>query len=247
MAKRTGLGGAFYVEGLDVSGDTNELGRVAGGPSPLEVTGIDKSAYERIAGKLDGGIELTSFFNDASDQAHDAWSGLPTTDVVATYLIGTTLGDPACGLVAKQANYDAARGEDGSLTFDVSLLANGYGLEWGYALTAGIETDTDAANGSAVDRGSASDLGMAAYLHAFDFSGTDVTVTIQDSANGSTGWADVFSFTEITGSTPLAERIVTSSATENVKQYLRAITETDSGFTNLEFAVVAVPYTQAVL
>lgn len=83
-------------------------------------------------------------------------------------------------------------------------------------------------------------FGAQAYLHAFSFTGTDVTVTIQDSADNST-FANVasFAFTQITGGTPSWQRIaIANNAT--LRRYVRAITTTTGGFTNLQFAVVLV-------
>lgn len=244
MSKQSGLGDALYVAGYDLSGDTQSLGTIAGGPSPIDKTGINKSAHERIGGKIDGVVELTSHFNPAASQEHAVWSALPTTDVVACYLRGTTLGNPAAGIVAKQANYDPSRGADGDLLMNVRLLANGYGLEWGSNLTAGIATETGAASGSAVDYLSDKDLGLRAYLHVFAFTGTDATIAVQDSANGTTSWANVAAFTQVT-SGPTTERIATG-ATENVKRFLRYNVTTTGGFSNLQFAVVAIQNEVAV-
>lgn len=239
MTKSTGLGDNLYIAGYDLSGDTASLGTIGGGPGALEVTGIDKSGTERLGGKIDGRIQLTSWFNDAAGQAHPVWSALPTTDVIACYLRGTTVGNAAAGIVAKQANYDPARAADGSIQFDVAMLANGFGIEWGRNLTAGKATETGAASGTAVDYGADQDLGMRAYLQVFTFTGTDATIAVQDSANGSTGWADVGSgvFAQVT-TAPTSERIATG-ATENVKRYLRYNVTTTGGFSNLVFAVVA--------
>lgn len=244
MAKQSGLGDALYVGGVDLSGDTRDLRRIQGGPSLIDVTAINASAMERIGGQIDGSLELTSYFNDATSQAHASYSALPTTDVIVCYLRGTTIGNPALGTVAKQINYDGTRRSDGQFTLRVEALANGYGIEWGKSLTAGIRTDSGATSGTAVDFGADQDLGMRAYLQVISFTGTDATVTIQDSANGSTGWASVQAFTQITTS-PTTERIETGG-TENVKRYLRATTSTTGGFSDLQFVVVAIQNTTAV-
>jgi hypothetical protein len=147
--KQSGLGDAFYLSGYDLSGDIGSIS-TTGGPAALEVTGIDKSAFERIGGLRTGGMSWSAWFNPAADQAHDRLSTLPTTDVIATYCRGTTLGNPAANVVAKQLNYDGTRGDDGSFSFAVEAQSNAYGLEWGKQVTAGIRTDTGAASGTGV-------------------------------------------------------------------------------------------------
>lgn len=238
MAKQSGLGDALYVAGFNASGDIQQLGAIGGGPALLPATGIDKSANERLGGLRDGRMEMTTFFNSdpLNGATHEKLSVLPRTDVILTYCRSTVLGAPAASLVGKQAGYDPTRGDDGSLTFTVQAQANGYGIEWGRQLTAGVRTDTAATNGTSIDTAASADFGAQAYLQVFAFDGTDVTITIQDSADDST-FADVagLSFTEVTAG-PVAERIAIVN-TATVRRYLRVATTTTGGFTSLSFAV----------
>jgi hypothetical protein len=242
VAKQSGLGDNFFFAGYDLSGDVGSLSRIGGGPALLEVTGINKSGIERIGGLRDGGIEFTAFFNDAAGQAHPVLSALPTTDRIATYCRGTTLGNPAACMVAKQINYDPTRNADGSLTETIQTLANGYGLEWGEQHTAGKRTDTAATNGTGVDGAAATNFGLQAYVQVLSFAGTDATIKLQESSDNGAGdaWADVTGggFTAIT-TAPSAERIATATNLA-VERYLRVVTTTSAGFTSLVFAVVVV-------
>jgi hypothetical protein len=237
MTKQTGLGDNCYVDIYDLSGDVGALDSISGGPNPLEVTAIDKSAKERLGGVRDGTVEFTSFFDKAAGAEHLALRGLPTTDRIVSYFRGTALGGPAASLVAKQLNYDATRGEDGSLTFKINAVANGFGLEWGQSLTAGKRTDSAATNGSGVDFAASSAFGLQAYLHVFAFTGTSATVKLQESSDnaGTDPYADVTggAFTTVTGAT--SERIATSSGL-TVERWLRVVTT--GTFSNLVFAVI---------
>lgn len=247
MAKSTGLGDNLYVGGYNLSGDTGSLGRIGGGPELLPVTGIDKSAMERLGGAFDGSIDFSSFFNDAAGQAHPVLSALPTTDVLLTYFRGTTLGNAAASLNAKQVNYDGDRADDGSLTFEVNALADGFGIEFGHQLTAGVRTDTGATNGTGVDVVGGS-FGLQAYLQVFDFTGTDVTISLEESSDDGAG--DAYTgvtggaFTQVT-SAPTTERIATSTS-QTVEQYLRVVTATSAGFSDLDFAVMVIVNATAV-
>lgn len=238
MAKSSGLGDALLIAGYDASGDIQQLGSISGGPALLNVTGIDKSAYERIGGLRSGQIEFTAFFNHdgVTPATHEKLSALPTSDVILTYCRGTTLGDPAASLIGKQVNYDPTRADDGMLTFAVSAQSNGYGIEWGRQLTAGVRTDTAATNGTGIDTTASASFGGQAYLHVTAFTGTDATIKIQDSADNVT-FADVtnFAFTQVT-SAPFSQRIALGS-TDTVRRYLRAVTVTTGGFTSVSFAV----------
>lgn len=241
MAKQSGLGDNLYIDGFNLSGDIGSLSRIGGGPTALELTGIDKSAVERLGGIRDGAIEFSSFFNDAAGQSHPRLKLLPTTDVNATYARGTALGGQAACVVAKQINYDPNRAQDGSLTFAIQCLANGTGLEWGNQLTAGQRTDTAATNGASVDFGVGPTVfGLQAWLHVFAFTGTDVTVALQESSDDGAGDA----FAAVAGggfatviTAPGSQRILTGR-NQTVERYLRVVTTTVGGFSNLVFSVV---------
>lgn len=102
-------------------------------------------------------MEFTSYFNPASGEIHSRLKTLPYTDVHLYYARGTTLGNPAACMVAKQINYDGTRGDDGDFKFAVQAQANGFGLEWGQQLTAGRRTDTGATSGTGVEVGMSSE------------------------------------------------------------------------------------------
>ncbi|MFK0140718.1 hypothetical protein [Streptomyces murinus] len=240
MSKSSGLGDNLYIAGYDASGDISALGNIGGGPATLDFTAINKSAMERKGGIRDGRIEYTAFFNhvDAGTGTHEVLSALPTSDQIVTYCRGTQLGSPAACLVSKQIGYDGTRGTDGTFTFAVSSQANRFGLEWGQQLTAGLRTDTAATQGASIDTTAAASFGAQAYLQVMAFTGTDATITIQDSADNS-AFTDVtgLAFTQVTAA-PTTQRIATG-ATATIRRYLRVVTTTTGGFSNLVFNVVA--------
>lgn len=237
MAKQSGLGDNLYVGGFDLSNDIGSLSEIAGGHSPLVVTGIDKSAPERIGGLRDGRLAYQAWWNPAAGRAHKVLSPLPTADQVVTYSRGTALGGEAASLVAKQINYDPTRGTDGALIPSVMAQANGYGLEWGRLLTAGKRTDGAAGNGTGVDFAASTAFGLQAFLHVFAFTGTSVTVKLQESSDNAVGdpYADVVggAFTAASGVT--SQRIETTRSL-TVERWLRVVTT--GTFSNAVFAVV---------
>lgn len=235
MSKQGGLGDNMYVAGRNLSGDTNSIGPLRGGPAAEEVTGIDKSAIERIGGERDGEIGWVAYLNDTAGQAHPTLSALPTADVPVTYFRGTTLGNPAASIMAKQVNYDPTRAQDGSLRFAVQALANGYGTDWGRSLTAGVRSDSAGTNGTGVDFATVSTaFGWQAFLHVFSLTGTNIVVTIQDSADNAS-FANLASgaFTSVT-SVPGYQRLE-GGRTDTVRRYLRVVSS--GTFSAATFAV----------
>jgi len=239
MAKESGLGAQLYMDEWDLSNDTNSIGTISKATNLLEMTGIDKLAMERKAGQLTGKLTATTFFNPTN--AHAAYEDLPRADRQFSYFHRATLGAPVASLVAKQTGYNPTRDAAGLLTAEVDAESNSWWLDWGYALTAGKRTDGSATNGTGVDfqiAGMPASFGLQAYLHVFAFTGTSVTIKIQQSSDNGVGdaWADVTGggFTTVTGVTK--ERIATGR-TLAIERYLRVVTT--GTFSDCVFAVQA--------
>lgn len=98
--------------------------------------------------------------------------------------------------------------------------ASDVGLDLGFQL--GVYSTAITADGQSadLDMDAASTSGGAAYVIVTDLTGlTAVDVTIEDSADGSTGWATIATLPQITADNQ-AERVEISGA---VKRYLRAV------------------------
>jgi hypothetical protein len=233
VAKSGGMGDYLLIDGYDFSGDIGSLGRIAGGPAASDVTGITSSAMERIGLLRDGGIDFTSWFNPTAERQHDVLTTLPYASRQQTYCRGLGLGSQAASCVLKQLNYDPTRGQDGALSIAVSGQADAYGLEWGVQLTPGKRTDTTATNGASIDGAASTAFGAQAYLHLVAFTGTDITVTLEDSADDAT-------FAAVTGGAFTAktgigfERIQTGR-TATIRRYTRIATT--GTFTSATFLV----------
>ena len=243
MSKQSGLGDNLYVGGFNASGDIGTINKVSGGPAALEVTDITQSGHARIGGMRDGGIDYTAYFDPTVGASHDTFAALPLTDAVVSYLRGTALGSPAASCVAKQLDYPGKLGTDGSFTFDISTLSNGFGVEWGNALTPGQKTDGAPANGASVDMLTVSTaFGWQAYAHVFAVTGTSVTLTLQDSADNVTFTnlaAGAFNaVTSAVAGTSAAGQRLQSGRTDTVRRFLRVVSS--GTFTSATYAVVFV-------
>ena len=235
MSKTSGLGDHLLAGGYLVGTDIRDVA-VSGGNSPLDVTDITQSAHSRLGGLRDGKMSLTSYHDTAAGLEHTAFSSLPRTDVILTYLRGQVIGNPAAALNAKQVNYDPTRANSGELTFKIEAEGSGYGLEWGEALTAGTRTDTTATTGAFYDDTAATSFGGQAYFHLTAFSGTSVTIDIQ-SATTSGGSYSSTGLTTTAMNAIGAQRLATANNV-TINRYLKVVTT--GTFSNAVFAVVFV-------
>jgi hypothetical protein len=240
VTKRNGLGQGLWISGVDCSGDTGAWS-IATPKAVQDITGIDKYATERLALARDASVTCQQFFNPSAGSAFqttraNALSQLVNHDVAI--IVGSALGEPAFAGRFREPNTPYTRNADGSFTFSVEFTGNGYAGEWGHLLTAGKRTDTTATAPATgvdfnADGGASTAFGWQAWLHVFAFTGTSVTVTIQDSADNS-------SFANLTGGAFTAATTITSQRLEGgrtatVRRYLKV--NTTGTFSNAVFGV----------
>lgn len=229
--KTSGLGDQLYVGAYKLGEDVESVNRVGGGPGVLPYTAITQSAMARQGGSRAAAIDLTCFLDVQPGQAHEILSTLPRTDTIVTYMHQpTAIGSAAASMVGKQIGYDPTRGQDGKLTIGVNAMDNGYGLEWGQMLTVNDRTDTATTDGTALDGGAQTTDGAQAYLHVTAFTGTNCTITIEDSADNVT-FGTLVAFSSVTAAT--FERIAVAGT---VERYVRVST-TAGTFSSVTFAV----------
>ncbi|MFD7554111.1 hypothetical protein ACFV9E_06175 [Streptomyces sp. NPDC059835] len=94
-----------------------------------DITGIDKSAMERLLLLADFSITLNGVFNDASNMSHAVFKTVPSTSVTRTVSLavsGQTLNNECLF-----TDYPLTRADSGELTFAVpGVLADGVVPTW---------------------------------------------------------------------------------------------------------------------
>lgn len=134
MAKQTGLGMTVSVD--DSSGSAKDISndiRSVGLSTPYgvqEVTGIDKSAMERLLLIIDGQVTITGVFNTASNMSHDVFKTVPSTRVNRTTLLD--YGAASLSMEMLYTNYEVNRSDAGELLWTATgALADGTAPTWG--------------------------------------------------------------------------------------------------------------------
>ena len=188
----------------------------------LETTSLDDDAKRFIVGLGSGDMTVEGFLDldaiNASFGQLDLLEGLLGAAGVVTYApTGLALGSPVILASGRMASFEEGTEVGGVANFSLALTGDGH-VAPGNSLHD-LTAETIDGNGSAFDRGVASSAGAVAHLHCTAFSGlTNNIVTIEDSANGSSGWATIGTFTTITAAT--YQRLEITGA---VRQYLRAV------------------------
>jgi len=134
MAKETGL--AITTLSVDDSGGVardirNDITNFefATPREEQDVTGVDKSAKERLLLLADFSIGLNGVFNDATNLSHSVFKTVPSTSVARTVSLnisGQTLANEALF-----TDYQMTRAENGALTWQApGVLADGVTPTW---------------------------------------------------------------------------------------------------------------------
>ncbi len=131
MAKENGLGWTtFSVDNSagvlkaivnDITNASWQMSRAV-----QDVTGLDRSAIERLHLLADFSVDMEGVFNDATDFSHDVFKSLANTRTITIVVSGQTLTNE-CLLT----DYPITRADDGSLTWKVpAVLQSGTVPAW---------------------------------------------------------------------------------------------------------------------
>ena len=138
MAKQSGLGDSVIVD--DSGGTPRDISEDVTGYSinvpqnMFEVTGVDKSAVERIVGLNDYTLSISGVFDKASNKSHDVFKTRTGTRTVTIAIGGDTTGYPELEAEMLVTEYNLDRGDDGGLTWTAGLsLQSGTTPTWGTA------------------------------------------------------------------------------------------------------------------
>ena len=133
MAKESGLGMTVAIDDSGGSARTisNDITNLdfATPREESDITGLDKSARERLLLLADFTVSVSGVFDDASNMAHDVFKTVPSSSVARTTTL-TISGQVLAGELY-YTDYALARGSDGSLTFSApGSLAGGAVPTW---------------------------------------------------------------------------------------------------------------------
>lgn len=134
MAKSSGIGMTVTID--DASGTprniSNDITNMSFGTprGAQDVTGLDKSAMERLLLLADGTVSLNGVFNPTADKSHDVFKTVVSSAATRTVVIGLP-GSVSLTLEVIFTEYTLSRAQDGSLTWTATgQLANGTAPAW---------------------------------------------------------------------------------------------------------------------
>lgn len=222
--KRAGKWARIWVDGYSLETKISNVGPLANTFDEVEVSGYTQDK-NYLAGQGDGSIIVDGYLDNTDNGTHEAFSTIASGDnsQIVTVALGNNAlpaaGDPTASMHCNQFNYTSTTLRSGAIAFNAAMKAGPDlpVLEWGVLVADA--TITGDGSSAYVDNGAASTAGGSAYLHITGLSAGDtIVVTIEDSANGSSGEATIGTFT-LDGSAINGERIAIAGT---IRRYTRA-------------------------
>lgn len=229
----------IYSDGYDVSGSSNKLSASLEFPA-LDVTNYASSVKENIFGIPAAKASLAAWFSNAANSGSYTLFKSPAMRRLCVAIgirAAPAVGDPFIGGSFQQLNWtsDMAVGDavGSKIEFDgfdptASMTNNIFGVVLKEDSQITVTT-----NGTAVNNGAATTAGGVAYLHVTLAGGTYAFV-VQDSADGSTGWSTIATFT----ANGMAITSETQAISGTIRQYTRYVGTKTSGNANMFIALV---------
>ena len=236
----------LFLDEIDVSGDTRNVGSFGMTYSEIDVSGWSNGVTNFVLGQptvmIDGFQSV--FNNTATTGSHVELSA--QEEYNASLMIGIrgapAAGDPCFAATLQQSSYTMAG--EGALITGISLSGPGQAQLvsnsrtinncWGQILDPGTAL-TSTTNGTTVDGGAATTGGLVTYSHVTASSGGTWAYQVQHSTDGST-WVVLGNLDDDGSST--GSNFHRTGASDTVNRYLRIVSTRTSGTCTL--AVTAV-------
>ena len=127
MAKESGVGMTVAIDDSGGSARTisNDITSIdwATPREEQDITGLDKSARERLLTLADFSVTLNGVFNDASNQSHDVFKTVPSSSVARTVPI--TIRGQVLACETFFSDYSLSRSSSGELTWSAPGALSG--------------------------------------------------------------------------------------------------------------------------
>jgi len=228
MAFIHGKGAATLVGAFDLSAFLNNFD-VAATSDTAEVTTFGRDFKAYIPGLADATVSMAGFFDGADGAVDPVLSAALGTAQLITLVPGGagTIGNRGYLGTAIKTSYSIASPVGDAVSISAEAQVTG-GLRPAVVL-ANLVARTAAGQTASLDNAASTSGGALAILHLVAFTGTDVDIKIQESADNST-WVDLVAFTQATGTTAEIKAV-----TGTVARYLRV--DVAGTFTTATFAV----------
>ncbi len=196
------------------------------------VFNLDDRTY--INGLRGGTVSYSGFYDATAttgvDVVLEATLGVATARIVTHAPLGLAIGNVVYMFSTHSTSYSISHPVDGVVSLTADLQATGQ-IDRGVSLHS-LTAETAVADFASVDNTASSANGGIGFLHVTALTGTDVTFVIADDVDDVDPFADIITFTVVTG--PTSESLTVSGT---VERYVRSEISAATALTSVTFAI----------
>lgn len=222
MAFKHGSKAAVWYGGIDMSPYLNSAA-LAIAVETGDTTTFGSTWRTAIPGLAGGTYDFEGFYDPAEVDIQADFAA-QTETVLTVCPSGSAVGDKARLVPALTTAYGQS-----SATDDPVAISWGVTMAGAFARGTVIHNgeDTNTTTGSSIDQSASTSTGWTGHLHVTLVDGGSWVITIEDSSNGSSGWAAIATFAAKTAVG--SERLRSAAATTTVKRYIRVVATRTGG------------------
>ena len=217
MANAHGKDIAIFLGDTDVSQYLN-ANAITVNNELADITAYQKEDRVFLGGLITGVASLGGHFDNASGAINDEFENSLKTATLLSVAYGVALSDRWVGMELQTSQLTTSPPVGDVVVVQLAAQASSRGVSRGTVLHPLANVETGAGSETKVDQGAATARGCIAFLHVVAFTGTNITITIEDGATEGGAFAELVGFTQATGIT--SERKVVAAAATTPNQWV---------------------------
>ena len=214
MANAHGKDIAIYLGDTDVSGFLN-ANAITINNELADTTAYADEDRTHLAGLITGTATLGGHFDGASGAIDEELTNSLKTSTLLSVAYGAALSDRWIGMQLQASDYTISPPVGDVSVVSYVAQADDAGVSRGTVLHPIANVETGAGSETKVDQAAATALGCIAFLHVIAFTGTDITITIEDGATEGGAFTELVGFTQVTGITSERVKVAAAATTPN--------------------------------
>ncbi len=213
MANAHGKDIAIFLGDTDVSAYLN-ANAITINNELADTTVYSKEDRNFLAGLITGQAVLGGHFDQASGAITEEFENSLKTSTLLSTAYGVALSDRWVGMQIQASQYTISDPVGDVVVVNYTASADA-GVSRGTVLHPLANVESSTGSETKVDQGAATALGCVAFLHVVAFTGTDITITIEDGATEGGAFTELVGFTQVTGITSERKTVAAAATTPN--------------------------------
>ena len=217
MANAHGKDIAIFLGDTDVSQYLN-ANAITVNNELADTTVYSKEDRNFLAGLITGAASLGGHFDQASGAITEEFENTLKTSTLLSVAYGAALSDRWIGMQLQTSNYTISPPVGDVVVVQLTAQADAGGVSRGTVLHPLANVETGAGSETKADQAVATHLGCVGFLHVVAFTGTDITITIEDGATEGGAFAELVGFAQLSGIGK--ERVVVAAAASTPERWV---------------------------